>query len=336
VITNIKRNALENVTFPAITICHWGSYKRDYYLNNTFVNTEIISIKSNKVSLIRNFFNNYSFFYSNNKPNYVKKELETFNIPDDYDCVRFNGFVTNKSIQLYKTNNTLDFFSATINNYYIENVSNSEYFKYSFISRYSYYPAFLYVFVAENYLKSIENIDFLRIILNNLNEIEIEKESIEMKLPEPYNQCKEFPIDKHYHQWNCIETCIYREIKNKYNCTYPLSLFEIPDLKQCDIPNKTMNTFQKEFSGCNKECPENCYSEKLSFSIRSNERGGYTDLKFSFRDLSTLNITQIPKIDAFTFINNIGGGLGLFMGIALPNLIEFIQFIFEISLIIIS
>ncbi len=130
VITNIKRNALENVTFPAITICHWGSYKRNYYLNNTFVKTENISIKSNKVSLIRNFFNNYSFFYSNNKQNYVKKELETFNIPDDYDCVRFNGFVTNKSIQLYKTNNTLDFFSATINNYYIENVSNSEYLLY--------------------------------------------------------------------------------------------------------------------------------------------------------------------------------------------------------------
>jgi len=238
-------------------------------------------------------------------------------------CVRFNGFVTNKSIQLFKTNDTLDYYFARINNNYIEKVSNSEYFNYCFISRYSDYPAFLYVFVAENYLKSIENIDFLRIILNNFNEIEIEKESIEVKLPEPYNQCKEFTIDNHYHQWNCIETCIYKEIKNKYNCTYSLSLFAIPNLKQCDIPNKTMNKFQKEFSGCNKECPENCYSEKFSFSIRSNERDGYTDLKFSFHDLSTLNITQIPKIDAFTFINNIGGGLGLFMGIAFPTLIRY-------------
>ncbi len=98
-------------------------------------------------------------------------------------CVRFNGFVTNKSIQLFKTNDTLDYYFARINNNYIEKVSNSEYFNYCFISRYSDYPAFLYVFVAENYLKSIENIDFLRIILNNLNEIEMEKESIEVKLP---------------------------------------------------------------------------------------------------------------------------------------------------------
>jgi len=44
-------------------------------------------------------------------------------------------------------------------------------------------------------------------------------------------------------------------------------------------------------------------------------------------------MTQIPKTDLFTFINNIGGGLGLFMGIAFPNIIEFPQFTFEIFLI---
>ena len=59
-----------------------------------------------------------------------------------------------------------------------------------------------------------------------------------------------------------------------------------------------------------------------------------TYFKFSFIDYSTLNITQIPKTDLFTFINNIGGGLGLFMGIAFPTLIEFLQFITEIIFII--
>jgi hypothetical protein len=61
--------------------------------------------------------------------------------------------------------------------------------------------------------------------------------------------------------------------------------------------------------------------------------GGFTALRFSFYDFSTLNITQIPKTDMFTFINNVGGGLGLFMGIAFPNLIEFLQFISEIFLV---
>jgi len=85
---------------------------------------------------------------------------------------------------------------------------------------------------------------------------------------------------------------------------------------------------------CNKECPlESCYFEKyIPYIIGESERV-FTDFKFSFIDFSTLNITQIPKTDMFTFINNIGGGLGLFMGIAFPNIIEFLQFITDIFLI---
>ncbi len=47
-----------------------------------------------------------------------------------------------------------------------------------------------------------------------------------------------------------------------------------------------------------------------------------------------LNQFLILKTDLFTFINNEGGGLGLFMGKAFPNLIEFLQFIFEILIIV--
>ena len=54
---------------------------------------------------------------------------------------------------------------------------------------------------------------------------------------------------------------------------------------------------------------------------------------FTFRDMSSLNITQIPKTDLWTFINNIGGGLGLFMGIAFPNIVELLQFLADILII---
>ncbi len=56
-------------------------------------------------------------------------------------------------------------------------------------------------------------------------------------------------------------------------------------------------------------------------------------LMFNIADFSYLNITQNAKIDSWTFINNIGGGLGLFMGIALPNFVEFFQFIANILII---
>jgi hypothetical protein len=79
---------------------------------------------------------------------------------------------------------------------------------------------------------------------------------------------------------------------------------------------------------------ESCFSEKFRFFSFSSFAFNSTEFRFYFRDLSFLNITQIPKTDGFTFLNNIGGGLGLFMGIAFPNLIEFFQFISEILLIV--
>jgi hypothetical protein len=83
------------------------------------------------------------------------------------------------------------------------------------------------------------------------------------------------------------------------------------------------------------ECPlESCFSEKFTFYSVSSSAIDSIAFEFYFRELSSLNITQIPKTDGFTFLNNIGGGLGLFMGIAFPNLIECLQFILEIILII--
>ena len=341
VITNIKRVTLENVTFPAITFCHWGSYKRDHYFNGTLFRSDNISIKTDNVSRIRKFFDNTlskNYFYSKelDKVLNISDHVEYFKIPDEFDCVRFNGFVANKKIQLFQANTSDDFSQVLISNNYIEIVSGNEYYNFSFNSRYSGFPAHFYVYITNKYLRSFEKVNYLWLDINKAYDIEIEKESFGVELSEPYNQCKESPIE-YYHQWNCIEACIYREIKNKYNCTYPLSLFAIPGSRQCNITGQSMNKFQQEFlARCNRECPESCYSEKFGHYItttqtieRSGKGGVYTQLRFSFRDFSSLNITQIPKIDVYTFINNIGGGVGLFMGIAFPTLIEFIQFVFE-------
>ena len=49
-----------------------------------------------------------------------------------------------------------------------------------------------------------------------------------------------------------------------------------------------------------------------------------------------MDITQIPKTDRWTFVNNIGGGLGLFMGLAFPNFVEFLQFVSDILMTIVD
>ncbi len=333
VITNVERILPEKVAFPAITICMKSRYIRTRYRNESLIKTENYFTNRNE-NILKNFLNlkDLSIYFNSKSYSNVSNHLDFFKSPDySKDCLRFNG-ITNKSIELFKTSSLGDFFLVEINSNYIEPFSKNEYFNYSFIqSRFN-------VYIGDKYLKSFDKLEPLLFESNNYHVIEIVKESTEIKLPEPYNQCKESSVDEPNHQSNCFYSCIFREIKNKYNCTFPLTLFAINGLELCDLKYKLgYSDFEKEFSvGCLKICSlESCFSEKLTSYIQTTIGFSKTIFQLSFRDLSTLNITQIPKIDWFTFLNNIGGGLGLFMSIAFPTLIEFLQFIVEIFSMII-
>jgi hypothetical protein len=335
-VTNIKRVETMNATFPAITICFFGTYKRDHYRNGTLVGSKEILIKNDNVSRIYNFldFNTIRFYSRGNSVDYrsVSTYLDFFKFFSEYDfdCFRFNA-ATNKSLELF-TAKTMDMtYAVSLKSMYIEQISVNEYYNYSFNPRSTRLNPDFDIYVGDNYLNSFEKIGFHKVDGNRFNLVEIAKDSVETKLPEPYNQCKEYLTNDHYHQSNCIETCISVEIKNKYSCTFVQSLFAIPGLKHCNNEGKLL---YKEFLAiCQNKCPESCYSERFTSDIWSSELSdelrGTTSFRISLRDLSSLTITQIPKIDEFTFINNIGGGLGLFMGISFPTLIDFIEVIAE-------
>jgi len=301
---------------------------KTHYKNGSIINNELI--KNQNYPKIFNFLDLESTYFDSNKLptdfNAIDR-IDSFKNPNyNLDCLRFNG-LTNKSIELFKASSTADLFGVRIKNNYTVPISDNEYINYSF--RISY----LKIYIHHNHLNSLENIEPFVLLINNHFQIGILKESIEIKLPEPYNPCKEASVDEPNHQLNCIGNCVFKEIKDKYNCTFSQSLFAIKGLKECKLGRKEYLDFEKEFSpGCLKEYPlVSCFSEKFNYDVRTTkETNMETFLEFFFRDLSTLNITQIPKIDGFTFINNIGGGMGLFMGIAFATLVEFIQFIFEI------
>ena len=328
VITNIERVTPDNVTFPAITICAYNLFWKTHYKNGSIIKDELIG--NQNYPKIFNFLDlELTSFYSNKPPTDFKAidRIDSFKTPDSIlDCLRFNG-LTNKSIQLFKASSTTDLFKVGIKNNYIVPISDNEYLNFSF------HIPYLYVYIHESHLNSLENIEPISLRINSHNVIGILKDSIEIKLTEPYNPCKESSIDEPIHQLNCIGNCIFKEIKDKYNCTFLQSLFAIKGFAECELVRKEYLDFEKEFTpDCLKECPlVSCFSEKFTYDVRTTiDLNSQTIFVFFFRDLSTLNITQIPKIDGFTFINNIGGGLGLFMGIAFPTLVEFIQFIFEI------
>ena len=326
-ITNIERVRPNNVTFPAITICNYQRYIKDFYINGSFDNYINLTVWTDKNPTIKNFIDwesTHFYFYELETFFDVREHIEYFKIPDHLDCLRFNG-VTNKSLGLLIANHTGDYFQIILYNSYNQSLSSKSYITYKIVNR-------LRVFIADNDWNSFDKLEPYFVEKDSRYDFEIAKEFNEVKLPEPYNQCKQHLSVKSYHRSICIDTCLYREIRNKYNCSFLLSLYSFDGLKQCD---NFITFYKKEFLRiCNERCPlESCHSEKYNPIIRTYKKEGLNYFRFSFKDLSTLNITQIPKTDLFTFINNIGGGLGLFMGIAFPNLIEFLQFIVEIFLI---
>ena len=208
-ITNIERVNPENVTFPAITICTSEGFRRDHYRNGLLIKRD--KVFTNLLKQFLDFEETYFKSFKNDSYNDVKNHLETFKMFDPaagffYDYIRFNA-VRNRSVKLFKATSIEDRFQISLNNIYKEEISDIEYYLYSFLNH------DFYVYVGANSLNSFENLQYLWLDRDSKYSVDIEKVSIETKLPEPYNPCKKSSVDESYHQSDCIKACTYKEIQ---------------------------------------------------------------------------------------------------------------------------
>jgi len=60
------------------------------------------------------------------------------------------------------------------------------------------------------------------------------------------------------------------------------------------------------------------------------------EFKFYYLDLTYIEITQTPKMSGYSLMNEIGGALGLFIGILCLSFIEFLEFFFEVFLVFLN
>jgi len=356
VVTSIERVNPENVTFPAITICTDGDFRKDYYVNGVRVR-ENVNLKG-----FGDLFWLAEFKTYNESKEWwdvlsVKDRLETFTIFELYQnkyCFRFNAAKNKKTEELLTSSSTKDHFIVIFRKQ-IEYGDHNDYYTLSFIGD----KVNFYVYITDNNLDSYKTIDPIELDLpKNGYTFKLDVNSMETKLPEPYNHCKESP----YNQMNCIEQCIRKEIKSFYDlplCPLTETLFLIldpmPHILNLSIPAicagilEAYKSYERNeyYDYCKTECPhDDCNSKKLywnyfddsslfKYELSNNwiEVNKVTVLSFYIRELSYLNITQKPKTDPWTFINNIGGGLGLFMGLAIPNIVELLKFVVDILII---
>ncbi len=150
-----------------------------------------------------------------------------------------------------------------------------------------------------------------------------EKE-VEVRLEEPYNHCQNVS-DITYRQSNCLAKCKNEKIASKYNCTLR-NFYSIPGYSFCNY---------SEFdSVCKEQCLKECVSTKFDIFFNNPEiSSNFSDIvefRFYFLDLSYLEITQTPKMSGYPLLNEIGGALGLFVGVTFLSLLEMLEFFFEV------
>lgn len=334
VITNVEKTKPSSVTFPAISLCIGYSFSKSAYFT---ANKSLIYRESEynrtlglRDSIVVGFTPDSSVQYF-----FETSQLEFFNLPRrDQNCFRFNGATHHENSGLFAANGTFNALFVEIYKEHRVDISDEVYFVY-------HYMDFVHVdvYVEDNHLNSLDQSISQRLPLNNLYEFKISVPTIETKLGEPYNACRESPSDEPYRQMNCIEACVYDRIRHKYNCTFD-SLFRSEGVRECLDPSdteyrRTAGSMSQEFSSeCEtQECPVSCYSVQFSLDYTQKPSEYPTTLVFRLTDQTSLNITQIPKLNAWSFISNVGGSLGLFMGISFLNFVEIFEFLIDLVLI---
>lgn len=340
VITNVERVRPPSVPLPSVTLCHTKIFKKEVFVNDT--SKEEITMTINLT--MREFV--YDFQDERGTESYCNK-LEYFENDVHGDCVRFNG------LKLDKLNSDSRHYTILLRKYLRKDISEDEYHVYRLL-----FP-FVYVYVGDNYLNSIYRLKpDLEIEQKsetaNKHYFQIIKTETEHKLGWPYNRC-DSSRGVSYRQSNCIDICINREIWNKYGCSIP-GYYRNNEHEPCGatgivedyyygflVDDSDLNTtahINEFYDSCERECPKECETVTLATTVTD---GWYMDVRYSiayfvfrYKDLSTLEITQIPKMTTYDLISNVGGTLGLFVGISFLSFVEFFQLIFEIFLIMCS
>ena len=186
------------------------------------------------------------------------------------------------------------------------------------------------------------------------NEFKVSR-TFTQNLPEPYNRCykdvTEFPLNKTiinlilkanlaYTQRSCKDLYKNLYFLENNNCGCVSSIEEVPilcnfkaDLKAKLCFEKFLNDFFQNIiysNYCPLECDSFEYSiERFSTPLKGNE----IKISVYYESLKYTLISQQPKTLLKDLIPNIGGILGLFIGISFLSFIEIIELFIEIILI---
>ena len=158
------------------------------------------------------------------------------------------------------------------------------------------------------------------------------RKKVEYKLEEPYNRCKNVS-DITYRQANCVVQCKNKNFARKHNCTLG-NYYYNPSYSFCAEEISRSLEFDLV---CKEQCPKECTT--LDFEILVNNpvlafnSSNKLVFKIWYLDFNYIEISQTPKMSGYSLLNEIGGALGLFVGVSFLSILELFEYLFEIFLI---
>ena len=159
-----------------------------------------------------------------------------------------------------------------------------------------------------------------------------------------YDQIKSAGYE--YSQSMCISFCQLDKIGN--NCTFRFSSINAPNNIDYFCPDKKLNVandrkifkifndyFNQYFLSeeidrfCSKKCPLECKTENYDiFQTKTEYYPNILNLFISYNSLSYLNYEESPTVSIYNLVSNIGGVIGLLLGMSLLSIFEVLELIF--------
>ena len=332
VVTEIKNEYDQPSEFPTITICSLRLY---YFDDKNF--SDIIKYAS------------FSYDYSLGEEEYFYENFELLNTSIGV-CLRFNSGSNSKSEQIQIKNSTFggqfDSFALAIESpdglaVWIHNKTS---------------PPMITV-------GSGDGDDPINVLPGFQTYLAIEK-TVDEKLGEPYNECLDdittfkknktiintmLNNKKFYSQIKCINLCF--DLKyiegNPCNCSNTTLGNVWPDCwvekEEATLDSCTFNA-KKDFYNrnlkqyCADFCPLECYTISYAININTFKSLHFNDtditsIKVFYRNLKYIYISQQPKMLLFDALSNVGGTLGLFIGLSFVTIFEIIEIFLELILL---
>jgi len=274
---------------------------------------------------------------------YVYENFESFKRQDSGICFRFNGGKNSSNHSIPFKNSTIAGIDNGLTLIFTKNIKDLVVWIHEFNSP----PKLQY--------GDDHTIPFY-ISKDKETHLQIEK-SKDTKLGKPYNQCYEnvtqfdgnmtlinFILNtkkESYKQIKCHEFCFDLTYIQKSSCACEnpslgnvwrdcwakLNSSKI-NLSSCTMKFKK-NFYQQSLAeACSEYCPLECDSMFYSVTISAKDTPNSTALLIYYKSLLYPHITQHPKMELYDLISNVGGTLGLFVGISFVSLFEIFDIIF--------